>query len=269
LKDYYQILRISRQASEGEVKRAYRRLAIVFHPDKNQSPESLSLFQEINEAHEILSDPFKRQQYDQVFFGSFIIEEATPPQPWHRDPAYRRRQQAGYKAPPPRPSDRLLMMVHLLKYLRIISFAGVAWCAFLIFDYLLPFRISVEKVIPENNRVISWEFHHVPNVVVTDKGHQFPVPFEGVDYFPVGSQVAVVSSRLLGVLVKVEGRENGYIIDNLATVYQNFILAPIILLLLSIVGLVMKQGIELRFNVGIAICIVLIFNIVFLLFSIL
>lgn len=241
---------------------------MLFHPDKNPSPESLTLFQEINEAHEILSDPDKRFQYDQLLTQGFAPQQLQP-QPWHRDPAYRRRQQAGYRPPPPGPSDRLLMMIHLLKYLRLISFCGIGWCAFLILDYALPFRISEEQVMPESSRVPSWQLHHVPNVVVTDKGNQFPVPFSGVSYFPVGSHVEVVSSRILHVLVRIDAAGKLYTIDSLASIYQNFLLAPVILLVLSLLGLLLKNGIEFRFNIEVSICIVMVFNLIFLLFSIL
>lgn len=267
MKDYYQILRVNRKAGEGEIKRAYRRLAVVFHPDKNPSAEALALFQEINEAHEVLLDPDKRFQYDQILAGGF---EAPPSsQRWHRDPAYRRRQQQGYRPPPARPSERLLMMVHFLRYLRVISFVGLGWCAFLILDYLLPFRISKEIVLPEGNRTVTWQMHHEPNVLVTDKGHQFPIPYESVGFFPVGSRVEVVSSRILNLVVKVDAENNRYSVRSLATVYQNFILAPIVLLMVSLAGLLVKKGIEFRFNIEVSICIMLVFNLLFLLFSIL
>ena len=217
----------------------------------------------------MLSDPDKRFRYDQTLNGSFIVEPESPPAHWHRDPAYRRSRQPGYKRPPPQPSERLLMMLHFLKYLRIISFIGLGWCALLFFDYLLPFRIDEEKVLPESNRVISWKFHHIPNVVVTDKGHQFPVPFDGVDFFPVGSTIEIFTTKITHVLVKVEPRSKGYTIDKLATIYQTFLLAPIVLFILSMLGLVLKKGIEFRFNIGISICIVLGFNLIFLIFSIL
>lgn len=267
LKDYYQILRISRKASGEDVRRAYRRLAVVFHPDKNRSAAALSLFQDINEAHEVLSDPEKRNRYDLILSGSIVIE--APQGKWHRDPAYRRRQQQGYRPQPSGPSERLLMMVHFLKYMRLVSFIGLGWVGFLVFDYLLPFHIRDEIVIPESNRILSWKFHHVPNVVVTDKGHQFPVPFEGIDDFPVGSHVEIVTSRLLNVLVRVDAENRSFTIEDLATIYQNFMMAPIVLLIISVLGLSVKKGIEYRFNIEVSICIVLGLNVIFLLFSIL
>ncbi len=269
LKDYYQVLRINRQASAPEVKRAYRRLAVLFHPDKNRSEQALRLFQEINEAHEVLSDPQRRTQYDELLAGGGAPSIPVPPGGWHRDPAYRRRQQQGYRPTKSGPSEKLLMMLHMLRYLRTTSFIGLAWCGLLLLDYWLPFDVSRETVLPEGYRKISWKLHHVANVVVTDQGNQFPVPLQGVDYFPVGSTIEVVTSRILNVLVRVEAQDDRFIIDSLASIYQNMMVVPIILFVVSAAGMVVKQGIEFRFNILIAVWILLFFNLIFLLFSIL
>lgn len=64
-KDYYRTLGIEREASAEEIKKAYRKLALKYHPDKNQgNAESEEKFKEISEAYEVLSDPQKRQIYD-------------------------------------------------------------------------------------------------------------------------------------------------------------------------------------------------------------
>ncbi len=69
-KDYYQILGVPRNASKAELKKAYRKLAMQFHPDRNQGKEKWAneKFKEINEAYAVLGDPQKRRQYDQ--FGT-------------------------------------------------------------------------------------------------------------------------------------------------------------------------------------------------------
>jgi curved DNA-binding protein len=69
-KAYYEILGVKRDANESEIKRAYRKLARQHHPDLNpDDPTAEARFKEINEAHEVLSDPEKRQKYDQ--FGQY------------------------------------------------------------------------------------------------------------------------------------------------------------------------------------------------------
>src|SRR5882762_742926 len=64
--DYYKILGVDKNASTEDIKKAYRKLARKHHPDLNPNDASAKqMFQQINEAHEVLSDPEKRKKYDQ------------------------------------------------------------------------------------------------------------------------------------------------------------------------------------------------------------
>ena len=64
-RDYYEILGIDRKADEGEIKKAYRKLALKYHPDKNPDDAAAEeKFKEAAEAYEVLSDSAKRAQYD-------------------------------------------------------------------------------------------------------------------------------------------------------------------------------------------------------------
>lgn len=66
-KDYYKILGVSRNASLDEIKRAYRKLALQYHPDRNPgNKQAEERFKEINEAYQVLSDPQRRARYDQL-----------------------------------------------------------------------------------------------------------------------------------------------------------------------------------------------------------
>jgi curved DNA-binding protein CbpA len=67
-KDYYQILNISQDASAQDIKKAFRRLALRYHPDRNPEnvQEAGEKFKEINEAYEVLGDEQERQQYDRL-----------------------------------------------------------------------------------------------------------------------------------------------------------------------------------------------------------
>lgn len=70
-RDYYEVLGVAKSATADELKRAYRKLALEWHPDRNKSPEATDTFKEINQAYEILSDPQKRQSYDQFGHSAF------------------------------------------------------------------------------------------------------------------------------------------------------------------------------------------------------
>lgn len=62
--DYYDLLGVSRDASQDDIKRAFRKLAFKYHPDRNKRPDAEERFKEVSEAYAVLSDPEKREQYD-------------------------------------------------------------------------------------------------------------------------------------------------------------------------------------------------------------
>lgn len=70
-KDYYQILGVSKNASTEEIKKAYRKLALQYHPDRGGGKDAEEKFKEVNEAYQILSDQQKRQRYDQFGDAAF------------------------------------------------------------------------------------------------------------------------------------------------------------------------------------------------------
>ena len=81
-KDYYKIMELSRDASQDEIKRAYRKLARKYHPDVSKEADAEAKFKELGEAYEVLKDPEKRAAYNQLGANWKSGQEFKPPPNW-------------------------------------------------------------------------------------------------------------------------------------------------------------------------------------------
>ncbi|NCC51181.1 MAG: J domain-containing protein [Spartobacteria bacterium] len=81
-KDYYEILGVARDASQGDIKKAYRKLARKYHPDVNKTGEAEERFKEIAEAYEVIGDEEKRARYDKLGANWKAGQDFTPPPGW-------------------------------------------------------------------------------------------------------------------------------------------------------------------------------------------
>jgi len=258
--DYYLIMGIERTATEREIKRTYRKLAVKYHPDKNPSQSAEEKFKEINEAYMILSDPEARAAYDQRLAnpGFYTLQDA---QPWHRDPAYTR---ATSRRPFSGPSERTIFMQSMLKYSRVLFYLGCFWCLVLLFDYALPSIVQDEIVVTDISELSRFARRERTGLLVTDKRHHFNVSLTEIRHFPKGSILHIYTSSLLSAIVRVENHDGTFIVNNLATIYRNFSFAPIMLLLTCSIGVLVRKGIEFHVNLGIVVFLLMILNIVFL-----
>jgi curved DNA-binding protein CbpA len=92
--DYYAMLEVSSSADVAEINAAFRRLAWRYHPDRNPAPGSTLQFQDINEAHQVLTDPERRAQYDAEWHPEVSAQRDAPRhavRPRSRRYVYRRR----------------------------------------------------------------------------------------------------------------------------------------------------------------------------------
>lgn len=95
-KDFYEILGVPKKASEEELKKAYRKLALKFHPDKNFAPGATDAFKAIGNAYAVLSNPEKRQQYDQ--YGDQSAASNAPQHSSHSRHGYHRNFHRDFEA---------------------------------------------------------------------------------------------------------------------------------------------------------------------------
>jgi len=265
-------LHVSPEAEVDDIKKAYHKLALVFHPDKNLSADSSRLFQEINEAYSVLSDFEKRKLYDLTRVKSELLSSINnEPVFRHRDPAYRRTRTKNYNFQPPTLSknqERIMLMQRFTKYFRTICIVGLSFCGFIFLDFVLPATISEEKIVmrDQNGRdYIKFKYDNIE--IYTNHGRQFELTLSDKWNFPVGSEIEVFSTKILHIVIRLKSKTNGFMTTRLANIYQNLNIAPILLFIVSLIGITVIKGVELSFNVGISICLVLMLNIIILLYS--
>lgn len=96
-KDYYEVLGVDRNATDADIKKAFRRLARKYHPDVSKERDAELRMKEVNEAYAVLSDPEKRAAYDSVGRGFRPGDEFTPPPDWGTHFEFSGRGPAGFE----------------------------------------------------------------------------------------------------------------------------------------------------------------------------
>lgn len=250
--DYYALLKVSRNASGPEIRQAYRRMAILLHPDKNPHPEAADGFRAITEAWEVLGDPFKKALYDQMLHEEANEVELRP----HRDPAYRRRTYV-YT---PRDQSNDLSVVWRKYTMYVVWFANI-FSALLLMDYLLPEKKISDEIIRDQRTL-----HH--HILYTEQGHSFNALFPQNKAFHKEPEITVHLSPILGFLKGIETSSGNFKLANLPSLYLNFAFAPFILVLLSVSSLLfMKKNGEAQFNAAIGLIVLMLLNLVFFVWS--
>lgn len=255
--DYYQVLGVSYSASEEDIKHAFRRLAIKYHPDKNPDPQAESFFKEVNEAYDVLGDPEKRRFYDLRLSSPLadLVQGQTPPR--HRDPAYRPTKQKVY-----RKSERENLRELMAEYLpvsRKVIFVCFFISFFFFIDFLWPRKIHEEKIERTSiRRTYSRNASTTWWVIETNRGHIIDLSFEFSDFFQPGQFVTVHASAFFDIPTSVGVPD--HIIPIKKSIYGNFIFAPAALLLISSIGILLRKNIEYGFNFGVISFVILLFT---------
>lgn len=250
--DYYALLRIPRSADAGEIKQAYRRLAILLHPDKNPHPKATDGFRAVTEAWDVLGDPFKKALYDKMLADAQEVQRV-----YHRDPAYRRHPG---QRPAPGPDPNAALLRRLYGYSVYVVWAGLLFTLLLLIDFLLPEKILQDEIVRDQRTL-----HH--HILYTREGHQFNVMFPQNKVFHRAPEINVQVSPLLGFLKGIETK-SGYRLENFPSLYLNFFFLPLVMGALTTIALffIRRPG-ETRFNVAVVLLILMLLNLIFFVWS--
>jgi len=82
--DYFEVLEVDKSASQDDIKKAYRRLAAKFHPDRNKSSDAVERFQKIQESYDVISDPQQRKIYIEQEYTEVINPKSFTKSYWNR-----------------------------------------------------------------------------------------------------------------------------------------------------------------------------------------
>jgi curved DNA-binding protein CbpA len=253
VKDYYSILRVSRKADIQTIKRSYRLLVQKYHPDVNPDPQAAELIKEINEAYDVLSDPAKKGQYDFRFANP---NQQTPvfQQAPHRDPRYRKSY-----GPVKKENRQLELMKNYVHLTAKVSWAGSFICFFLLVDFFLPHRIVKDTV---RGLYTNSSGRTRSHLVVSESGQRIKIGFEDLQTMVEGAPIEITETAITSIAIKIYVPEKAHSITSMATLYRTYLFVPILLLVTSGLGLLLRNNVELQFNVGIVSFILLIFTLI-------
>ncbi len=252
MKNYYFILGLPINSQEHEVKRAYRKLALQYHPDRNSSKEAEAIFKEVNEAYEILGDPKSKIEYDLLLGG-------TPSKP-HRDPRYRPRPPGSYNKTSKK-AELLETMRLYLPHALIASRIALLFCVILVVDYMLPPKKERKEVMSMKIRQQSREQSFK---VELQDGETMNLNLKTASEFRRGSFITIYNSALFSVPLILENEKTRFKTKIPVSIYGNFVFLPLVLLITSLLGTFYWRGVEFRFNLGVVNGLLLLLSFVFL-----
>lgn len=250
MKDYYAILGVRENAGSAEIKRAYRLLAVRYHPDKNPSHEAEELFKEINEAYDVLSDLNKKFFYDQRRYNPLQDLVTEEPVRTHRDPRYRPKSQAQRRAQ--QKSAQYLLMEKWNKYARWINIAGIVVVVIYAIDFVLP-TIETDETVTTIRTIRGKNGSFAYYRVGTESGKRIKV-YNQVG--AIGDSFHLESTVFYRIPMRVRTDTTDL---KMGFVYGPMAIFPLILLFSSFMGIVYRKNVAQAFNycIGTAILIII------------
>jgi hypothetical protein len=259
MKNYYAILGVSPSAHAADIKRAYRRLALQYHPDKNPNAAAEQFFKEVNEAYGVLGDSQSRYEYDQRLLNPVYQGPVAPAQPVHRDPRYRPTG----RRPVPRQADDTyeLMKEHLPKIV-VITKSLLILSIILFIDFVLPRQEVYEQYASHRCQSASRRSDGGTHCIfTTQQGSSFRLESDDLRLMEGMDTVRLSKSWIIREITQVKSGETEVSISS--SIYGLFVFGPLFLLVISAAAFVYRNNVYRGFNLGITAALVFVFNLVF------
>jgi DnaJ domain len=253
MKDYYAILGVREEASQVEIKRAYRMMAFQYHPDENPGADAEALIKEINEAYDTLSDVDKKVVYDQRRHNPLRDIAVDEPVKRHRDPRYRSQN--------PRPLEKpayYALIERWHKYVIWINAISVIVFLLLTLDYVMPYKTS-DEVMKLIHASYSARGGFQNYIVTTESGKRFKA--YRLASSNVGDTITVVQTRIYGIVMKMSSHPE-QIEQKMGYIYGPLMIMPIALFISGGVGIMNRKKLISSFNCGVVSAILLIITLV-------
>jgi hypothetical protein len=252
VKDYYKILNIDRYATEIQIKKAYRDLALKYHPDKAGAFGSHQKFTEINEAYQVLSRKDHRENYNFIYDYEHIDRKRqqadaifTETVNWRKN-AERRQWRPPFYA---RGEDSIDLTPYI-KSVRIISMLSFLFTFLIILDYFLPKTNYEQTVLAKLTTYKSMN-----TIVIATEDFEFPLNYQYSKMIRAGDKAVISLSPIFGIQYKmmVESRMDKFVFNPHYSIYNIFAFFLVVLLVTSYIGLYQnRNNPELIFSAGVA-----------------
>lgn len=202
INNYYDTLGVPRQANQDEIRKAYRKLAVKYHPDQNAAHDAHQQFTRINEAYQVLKDPLKRRLYDARFralerYSRPHYYDANAAQPYYthtyRPPAH----------PHPLKENELDPYV---PYVRAASAIAIALSMLLLLDYVLA-SYSAERLVKRIEYRFTWVGNY--SAFVFDGKDELLVDIEKSKNLYAGDAFRLRTTPLFGIHTRVKVTQRG------------------------------------------------------------
>ncbi|MFN8439047.1 MAG: DnaJ domain-containing protein [Cytophagales bacterium] len=203
MKDYYKILNVRSSASSAEIKQSFRKLAMVYHPDRSIENDSHERFIEINEAYEILSDSILRTQYDQMLnnsAGDMFVEHEYFKEKYNQTRNVNRTDRV-YRATR---KTKDVITPYVCKTYVIAAYFSVAFMALLLLDIVLPNLTTSEKVVEA-----KFGADNIMEYVVKTKSNNIIVEQDDFNKFKEGETIVYECSSIFGFDKNIYKNVNG------------------------------------------------------------